>query len=203
MFAQKSRGRRNISMPGRLRVYLFRKYKICWLQQVCRVPQQQRQPCVCVWPNCLFNHSIFHFSIHTSIVYPMIRQYYENKRRVSNVLPTENACHTSPRRSFAFCDQLWSKYQWDHFFFLDFLSVVSLQALIEFRSMQTMCRHRSNDELLWLNACTSLLLEWLINQRLLFIRIKMLIHFGRCCYNTHAPNGQCKATEERWNTFIE
>lgn len=50
-------------------------------------PPSQLSACVYVWPNCLLNHSIFHFSIHSSIVYTIQTQFECASRASTERLP--------------------------------------------------------------------------------------------------------------------
>lgn len=140
---------------------------------MCRVPQQP-QSCVCVTKLFIQSFDFSFFNSHFNCLFNDTATLWERAHHQSEVLPTENTCHTFLHHSFAFCDQLWSKYQWDHSFFSlsIFLSVVSLQAVIEFRSMQTKCRHRTltTNHYGWTRALQFTFSEWLINQSFLFMK---------------------------------
>lgn len=116
-------------------------YKFIELLIKASVPQSS-QLCECVrsvyvlvWPNCLFNQPIFHFSIHSSIVYSVMRD------TSASWASTDGAClpHTFHRQIAINCEPNINE--------IIFCGILhSLGALIEFRWMQTKCRQRSNVE---------------------------------------------------------
>lgn len=145
-------------------VHIYLEIKNCWLKQVCRVPQQP-QSCVCdqiVYS--IIRFFIFQFTLQLFI------QWYGNTMRTSaswerGTADGEYLPHIPP--SFVcILRSTVKQISMGSFFFLslDFFvsSFTSSNNWIPFDADKVSAPH-SNDEPLWLNACTSLHIFGMIN----------------------------------------